>query len=119
MFKKGQSGNPKGKSNPGLAGRPADWYKAKCAEIIEKNKLMEWLGQVARGEDVEQRVNENGEILKIPASVKDRMRALEMLQDRAWGKPSQDISHSGSIEVASAETVNLIRQAIKEFDASR
>jgi hypothetical protein len=91
--------NPGGtKGNPG-GGRPPDWLKQKCREIVEKKKLIEWLGDVAAGEDVDQQINAAGECLKIPASVKDRLKAIEMLEDRGWGKPTQEIESSSLQEV--------------------
>lgn len=97
MFKKGESGNPSGgkKGNKG-GGRPSGWLKTKCQKIIVDKKLLEWLGSVAAGEPVEEKVyfdNQNNPIKKkIPADTKDRLRALEMLADRAWGKPAQAVN---------------------------
>lgn len=90
--------NPGGTKNNG-GGRPPDWLKKKCQDIIQKNKLIEWLGKVAAGADVDQQINLNGECLKIPASVKDRLKAIEMLQDRGWGKPTQEIESSSFQEI--------------------
>lgn len=100
-FKKGQSGNPKGGpkgGNPGC-GRPADWFKKKCLAIVEKDNLLGFLGKVARGENVEQVVTDQGETLPVPASVKDRMRAIEMLLDRGLGRCVTPIEHSGSVSL--------------------
>jgi len=90
-FKPGQSGNPKGGKigHKGGGGRPPEWLKAKCQELIDRNQLIEFLADVAAGKDVDQRINENGEVLKIPADVKDRLKATEMLLDRGFGKATQ------------------------------
>lgn len=83
------------------AGRNPDWLRAKCDEIIEKYDLMAFLGKVAGGENVEQVVTDQGETLPVPASVKDRLRAAEMLLDRRYGKPTQSLEHSGEINGSS------------------
>lgn len=94
-FKKGQSGNPKG-SKPGSGvGRKPDWLKEKCRKIIGDAKLVEFLGKVAGGANTEQVVTDQGETLSVPAPIKDRLRAVEMLLDRGYGKASQPIEHSG------------------------
>lgn len=75
----------KGKASPG-SGRTPEWLKAKCQKIIEKSKLIEFLAEVAEGKDIDQAINENGECLKIPAGIKERLKATEMLLDRGFGK---------------------------------
>jgi len=90
-FKPGQSGNPRGKSNPGRAGRAPNWLKAKCRELVGNNKLISFLADVARGKDVVTRLSLDGDELHIPADIKDRLRALEMLLDRGYGKPQQEV----------------------------
>lgn len=75
------------------SGRDPDWLKAKCHEIIDRLQLVEFLGKVAGGENVEQVVTDQGEALPVPASVKDRLRAVEMLLDRGYGKVSQPLSN--------------------------
>ncbi len=97
MFKKGKSGNPKGKSNPGLAGRKPDWFKLRAEMFLKKKDsktqcdYLEFLYKVLHGYDFEQGINENGEVLKIPPSIKDRLAAGRDLADRAKGKPAQAI----------------------------
>lgn len=91
--------NPGGKHGGDQGGRPPDWLKKKCQDLIEKGKLLEFLRKVAEGEDIDQQINENGECLKVPASIKDRLRAFELLADRAWGKPAQAMEHSGSVDL--------------------
>lgn len=90
MFKKGQSGNPKGKSNPGLAGRPPSWLREKCQKLVEKDKLIQFLADVAAGRIPDHRVVD-GKIVEIPASLHDRKECAELLLDRGWGKPLQMI----------------------------
>src|SRR3990167_10008513 len=75
------------------AGRPADWLKAKCQKIVDKSKLIEFLADVASGVNVDTKTVSTGQgmsqLVSVPADVKDRLRATEMLLDRAWGKPAQ------------------------------
>jgi hypothetical protein len=79
------------------AGRDSDWLKAKCQEQIDRYDLMGFLGKVAGGEDVEQVVTSEGTTLYVPAPVKDRLRATEMLLDRKFGKVPQPLEHSGEL----------------------
>lgn len=74
-----------GSKNPN-AGRPPDWLKSKCQDLIDKNDLVGFLSNVASGEDMEQVVTDAGEAIRCPASIRDRLRAAEMLLDRGFGK---------------------------------
>lgn len=83
------------------SGRDADWLKEKCQKLIEKKKLFEWLSDVAAGEDVETSITydkENHPHKSMrPADTKDRLKALEMLADRGWGKPAQAVELGGDL----------------------
>lgn len=76
--------------NKGGTGRPPDWLKNKCANLLEKYKLWDWLAEVAKGEFVDRKTVaiENGKTSEIAcaANIKDRLRAMEMLADRGHGK---------------------------------
>lgn len=50
---------------------------------------------VANGDEFPQLANNEGEVLPLPPSLKDREHAVEWLADRGFGKPSQPIEHSG------------------------
>jgi hypothetical protein len=76
------------------AGRKPDWLKEKCQTIIDREELIDLLGRVARGDDMEQVVTDNGEVLQVPASIKDRLKAIEMLLTRGFGKPDSDVAQS-------------------------
>jgi len=95
-----------GGARPG-SGRPAEWLKAKCREIVDRNKLVEFLGRVAKGEDIDQMVTPMGECLKVPASVKNRIAATTELLDRGYGKPNQ------VIEVQLGFAMTLVAEVMK------
>ena len=87
-------GKPFGKGNKASqgipkpnAGRPPDWLKDKCREAGPK--VVEFLIDVATGQNMEQVVNDNGETIGVPAAVKDRIKAAEVVLDRGYGKPDQ------------------------------
>jgi hypothetical protein len=100
-FKKGQSGNPKGGpkgGHPGC-GRPADWLRQKCQDILEQRKLVEFMADVASGEYLETVVidGERPTKLKRSADVQYRIKAVEYLTDRGYGKSVTPMEHSGLI----------------------
>jgi hypothetical protein len=73
------------------AGRPPDWLRTKCQKLLEKHKLIEFVAKVAAGEDIDQAINDNGECLKIPAGVKERLKAVEMLKEWGLGKTPDNV----------------------------
>lgn len=77
--------------NPGNSGggRPPDWLKAKCRDIVDKKKLVEFLAEVASGENVDFSVTIDGRVIPIPAKPKDRIAATIELLDRGFGKSTQ------------------------------
>lgn len=90
------------------AGRTPEWLKAECDKILDKCKLFEFLGSVVAGEDVEQAVGDQGETIRIPPAVRDRLRAAEMLLDRRFGKASQPLEHSGE----TGSRIVIVRPAV-------
>lgn len=80
----------RGGARPG-AGRPADWLKAKCRDIVNKEQLVEFLGKVAGGRNVDVSVTETGIRVSVPAKMRDRLFATTDLLDRGYGKPNQTI----------------------------
>ena len=95
MFTKGNKagGNKKGSKSPG-SGKTPDWLKEKCQNIVDKNNLIEFLGKIASSED---------------QNTKDRMKAIEMLLDRGFGKPQQTMEHSG--DKGRPLTINILDYA--------
>lgn len=73
------------------SGRPPNWFKAKCAAIVDKKKLLDFVGRVAEGLESDHRLSE-GVVVELPASIHDRLYAVEMLCDRGFGKPVQAVS---------------------------
>lgn len=61
------------------AGRPPDAIGVLCRKIIDRKKLIHILGNIAEGKDLDQVINDNGEVLKIPASIKNRIEAIKEL----------------------------------------
>lgn len=96
-FKKGHK-LAKGGAREG-AGRPSNWLKAKCTKIIKNKKLIEFLGDVASGKPFIHKVALVAGTKEVfqktidSADVKDRLKALEMLLDRGFGKAAQAISN--------------------------
>jgi len=101
-FQKGNKLSKGGKREN--SGRAHDWLRDKCRTIIERKKLIEFLGNVAAGEPFVEKVSivSTGKVFEKTihsAEVKDRMKALEMLADRAFGKATQPLEHSGTIDL--------------------
>lgn len=91
-FKKGHDTNrAKGGKREG-AGRSPDWLREKCRAIFEKNKLADFMGDVAMGKEFPQLATGEGEVLPLPPSIKDRRAAVEWLADRGFGKVTQPVS---------------------------
>jgi len=112
-FEKGKNwtGNKKGcPKGAHHIGRSPDWLKTRCEEIFEKRNLVEFLGQVAGGDEVDFTVTSDGSIVRHAANIKARLQAIEMLKDWRWGKATQDVRHSGEIE---HRIINIIRSKEK------
>lgn len=91
-FKRGQSGNPRGKSNPGKAGRKPDWLKEKCANLVEDCDVLGFLSRVVEGKEFDHKVTKDGDIIEVEASIHDRLDAARELLDRGFGKSAQVLS---------------------------
>jgi hypothetical protein len=62
-----------------------------CRQIVDKKKLIQFLGNVAGGSKTEEVVTENAKVVKVAASTKNRIMATTELLDRGYGKPNQVI----------------------------
>lgn len=100
------SGKKKGTKSPGSGPKP-EWLKTKCQKIVEDKELIEFLAAVASGEPFVEKcaiMNPDGNKGKVfektreSADVKDRLKAVEMLMDRGWGKPAQAVEVSGEVK---------------------
>lgn len=80
------------------AGRPPDWLKQQCQKIVDRSKLLDLLDRIANGEESESHVTKDGDVVEIPMSGMVRLKATEMLLDRAYGKtmPSLEVPGSGN-----------------------
>ncbi len=88
-FKKGHDERrAKGGKREG-AGRPSDWLRQACQKHTDN--ILGFLHQVALGQDVEQVITEDGETVRVPAPVKERIKASEAILDRGYGKASQPV----------------------------
>ncbi len=83
------------------SGRKCDWFTDRCAEIIDEEKLLDFVGRVASGKEKEQRAtvvrdgNEaHTEIVEVKCSTQDRLAAFKMLADWGIGKPTNLDPHS-------------------------
>jgi len=93
------------------SGRKPDWFRWTCKELVFKHKIPELWAAVAMGVDFEQVVNKEGETIKVPASVRDRLHASNYLVEYGEGKPAQtmdvNVDESGS-ELAARPARDLL-----------
>lgn len=99
------------------AGRPADWLIKKCQELVDKKKLIEFLADVACGKEFKQLATSEGECLPLPPSIKDRIRATELLLNRGFGKEQNaaDTLPEQSV-VNAAKALEVLKEMEKRFD---
>lgn len=109
-----------GGARPG-AGRDSKWLKEECKTLIERHELLKFLASVANGESVEQAVGNQGEVISVPAAVRDRIKATELLLDRGFGKADQsiEISNSDDARPATDALIQTITALRAELDALR
>lgn len=98
-LKNGGKGSRGGKRKG--AGRPASWLREKCQAIVEKDKLVEFLADVAAGRIMDHKVID-GEVHKVPASLHDRTECAIELLDRGFGKATQMLSNDPENPIGSA-----------------
>lgn len=78
-----QKGNKLGRYSRGVprrGGGNIHWLQDKCAGYIDQYNLIGFLTDVALGKVAQ-------------ADTRDRLKAVDMLLDRGFGKPSQQIDH--------------------------
>lgn len=77
------------------SGRKPDWLKEKCQAIIDRKKVLEFLGRVVAGEEQEDRCTKDGDVFQVGVSTHDRLHAAEILFERGFGKPAQAVEVTG------------------------
>lgn len=77
--------------NKGGSGRPPDWLKEHCRGIVDKLKLIERLGKIGSGANVDSTTTIDGRIVPIPAPMTAQVKAIQELLDRGFGRPDQSI----------------------------
>jgi hypothetical protein len=86
-----------GGAKPG-AGRPSDAHRRECRRLVESLKIREFFGDVTKGDKLDFTVNLDGKIVKVPASIRNRMFAGLTLMEHGYGRAPQEIQHSISPE---------------------
>jgi hypothetical protein len=99
------------KGNKGGTGRPPDWLKEKCQAIVEREKLIEFLADVASGKEVDVAIDMGGKAHPVPANCKNRIAAAIELLDRGFGKATQAVTHS--VDDGLAEILQKARTRIE------
>lgn len=126
MFKKGVKYNPtgiQGDLTSRMRGRPLDWLKQQCREIVNKRQLIEFLGDVASGVCVHEIEGPTGEKtgFKKTADIKDRLRAVEILLDRGFGRAEQqiDVTYDETNRPSTDALIQTIATIRKQLDHTR
>lgn len=73
------------------SGPRCSWFIERCAEIIDEEKLIDFVGRVAAGKETEERLvatkTAGVERLRCEVEIKDRLIAFKMLAEWGIGKP--------------------------------
>lgn len=100
------------------SGRRADWFREACQDIINQEKLLEFVGRVAAGKETEDRVVNNKighEIIQVSCDAQTRLAAFKMLAEWGVGKPIQYVTQSPQnpeeSKLRADQMMELIRQA--------
>lgn len=105
-FKSVDSRRGPGGARPG-SGRPPEKLKQMCRSIVDKYKLVQKLGKIANGQNVDRVVTDIGKVIKVPASVNNQISATTELLDRGYGKPNQ------IIEVQTSYAMSIVAEVMK------
>ena len=118
LWKKGKSANPKGcPKGAHHEGRPPEWLRLKCQNIVDKNELLKVLSDVATGADMEQVVTENGETVSVPAAIKERLKAIEILLKHGWPASDKEQTTPAESVMHAAAAFKILREL--ELNADR
>lgn len=83
-------------------GRYREIHREQCRQLVEKLKIREFFGDVTSGRAVDFSMTMGGKVVKVPASLRNRLFAGLQLIEQGHGKASQDVVHSFSPEVIEA-----------------
>lgn len=104
-----QKGNKAGLGNhkprPG-SGRTSELHRAECRKLLEEGKFNKWLSDVGKGKNEEVFVTLGGNVRKIPASIVNRIKAIQYLTEQGHGLTPRDPASTISPE------------KVKEFEQS-
>lgn len=115
-FRVGNPGGPGG-IRPG-AGRPANWMRSLCDDIIWKNQLAEQMGNIASGKAISIKYQDPNTMkmstaIRIP-TLSDMMAATAWLADRAHGKPRQANETPASNTIDISALAEIIQESRKQ-----
>ena len=119
MFERGNKLAPGGPREN--SGRPPDWLKAEIQKIGDPLKVIQFFYDVSQGADLEQVVTDSGETVRVPAAVKDRIRAGEAYLDRRIGKVPLEVKtdDTASDRPSTEVLIETIRALRAELDGLR
>ena len=89
--------NGRGGARPG-AGAPSQMHRAECRRLVETLGIRDFFGDVAKGKKVDFTVTIDGRVVKVPASVRNRLYAGLTLIEHGYGRAPQELIHSISTE---------------------
>lgn len=109
-----RKGGPPG-GYPG-GGRPSELHRAECRRLVEQLKLRNWVGAVASGKPEDTTVTLRGKVIKIPANINSRLKAVQFLTEHGYGAPPKEISIAGisskTISKFENSLVNLLQKYV-------
>lgn len=99
-------------------GPKPNWYKEKCESYLRDGNLFNFFSRVAKGDRVDRVVTMGGDVIQIPASIRNRMAAICELRDTAFGKPSSsvDVTSGGK---AISDLPSILAEARKRANEQR
>ena len=80
------------------SGRPPNWLREQCRKIIDREKLLNFYADAASWRLMDHRVVD-GQVMEVPATLETRLLFSKELFDRGFGKSTQPMEHSGSIDL--------------------
>lgn len=99
-------------------GRKAYWFTERCNDILDEEKLVEFVGRVAAGKETEEVIVRNGttfDRVRKACSTMDRLSAFKMLAEWGIGKPG--LIPSQLTPADSKRTADEYFESIKRLEA--